>query len=160
MEPTEPRPGELLQAARLEMGLKASRLAGLLDVSETTVSRWENDHQTPRRRQQIELCRVLDKAPEELRFEEGLLDMDRRKFVRSITAALGTAATAPLLERTGPDSFERLAGAIRRPSRLDPTSIEHLEVVTAMHRELYHTLSSYELLGALVGHLQMVRAQR
>ena len=39
--------GQSLRAARLSMGWKASKLAAVLGVSETTVSRWENGHVLP-----------------------------------------------------------------------------------------------------------------
>lgn len=145
-----------LKAARLAKGWKAARLARELGVSETTLSRWENDHpQQPRRRHQVKLCRILGKDPTDLGFAEDLLDPDRREFTTRILAALGTAAVAPLVASAGGESLQRLAAAARKPSRVGIVAVEHLEVVTQTHRDLYHELNAVELITAVTGHLQV-----
>jgi transcriptional regulator with XRE-family HTH domain len=96
-----------LKAARLAKGWKAARLARELGVSETTLSRWENDHsQRPRRCHQIQLCRILDKDPTELGFAADLLDLDRRKFTTKVLGVLGTTAVGPLLATAGEESLQ------------------------------------------------------
>jgi DNA-binding XRE family transcriptional regulator len=97
MEPVESGALTPLQAARLDKGWKAAKLAAELGVSDTTLSRWENGRQQPTLGHQQRLCEVLDKAP-----------------------------------------------------------VEHLEAVTATHRQLYHHLSSLELVDPVTGHLRGV----
>ncbi len=74
MEPVEPGALTPLQAARLDKGWKAAKLAAELGVSETTLSRWENGRQQPTLGHQQRLCEVLDKAPVELGFQEDILE--------------------------------------------------------------------------------------
>jgi tetratricopeptide (TPR) repeat protein len=124
-------------------------------VSQTTLSRWENGHQQPYRRYRKQLCRVLGKDPVDLGFEEELLEVDRRELVQRLIGALGTLAVKPLVGGAGLESLERLASAAGRPSRVDVTTVEHLELVTQIHRSLYHDLSSAELMPAVIGHLQV-----
>jgi transcriptional regulator with XRE-family HTH domain/tetratricopeptide (TPR) repeat protein len=64
-------------------------------------------------------------------------------------------AVAPLVGHADLEPRERLASAARRPSRVDPVAVEHLELVTQTHRSLYHHLSSAELIPAVTGHLQV-----
>lgn len=144
-----------IRAARVAMGWKAVRLAREIGVSETTLSRWENGHQQPHRRHREQLCRVLGRDPVDLGFEEDLLDVNRRELVQRLIGAFGPAAVTSLVGGAGAESLERLASAARRPSLVDVTAVEHLELVTQTHRMLYHELSSVELVAALTGHLQV-----
>jgi transcriptional regulator with XRE-family HTH domain len=145
-----------LKAARIAKGWKAARLARELGVSETTLSRWENGHsQQPRRRHQVQLCRLLGKDPVELGFAENLLDPDRREFTKKILGVLGGAAIAPLVGQAGVESLERLASAARQPSRVDLVAVEHLEQITQTHRDLYHDQSAADLVTAVTGHLHV-----
>jgi DNA-binding XRE family transcriptional regulator len=87
MEPVEPGALTPLQAARLDKGWKAARLAAELGVSETTLSRWENGRQQPTLRHQQRLCEVLDMDPVELGFQGDILQVGtRREFMRQVTA--------------------------------------------------------------------------
>jgi transcriptional regulator with XRE-family HTH domain len=157
MEPVEPGALSPLQAARLEKGWKAARLAAELEVSETTLSRWENGRQQPTLWHQQRLCEVLDMDPVELGFEGDILEVGtRREFMRQVTALVGTATMEALLDVGGADALDRFSLAVGRPTRVDRATVQHLETVTATHRELYHHLSSFELVDAVTGHLRGV----
>ncbi|SRR6266545_447907 len=156
MEAESPAPSMpvLLKAVREAKGWKASRLAGKVGVSETTFSRWENGHQPPSRRHQRRLCEVLDVEPSELEFEGDLFEVERRRFIKRLLQVVAIGTAVPLLDPEYEDSLERLALAIRRPSHLDVQTVEHLEEITHGHRELYHRLGPFELLGEINGHLR------
>jgi len=157
MEPVEPGALTALQAARLDKGWKAAKLAAELGVSETTLSRWEHGRQQPTLGHQQRLCEALDKEPVELGFQEDILEVGtRREFMRQVTALVGTATMAAVLDLGDPDALDRFSLAVGRPTRVDRATVEHLETVTATHRELYHHLSSLELVDAVTGHLRGV----
>ena len=157
MEPVEPGALTPLQAARLDKGWKAAKLATELGVSETTLSRWEHGRQQPTLGHQQRLCEALDKEPVELGFQEDILEVGtRREFMRQVTALVGTATMAAVLDLGDPDALDRFSLAVGRPTRVDRATVEHLETVTATHRELYHHLSSLELVDAVTGHLRGV----
>jgi transcriptional regulator with XRE-family HTH domain len=157
MEPVEPGALTPLQAARLDKGWKAAKLAAELGVSETTLSRWENGRQQPTLGHQQRLCEVLDKDPVELGFQEDILDVGtRREFMRQVTALVGTATMEAVLDIGGPEELDRFSLAVGHPTRVDRATVQHLETVTATHRELYHHLSSLELVDAVTGHLRGV----
>jgi transcriptional regulator with XRE-family HTH domain len=157
MEAVEPGALAPLQAARLDKGWKAARLAAELGVSETTLSRWEHGRQQPTLGHQQRLCEVLDTDPAELGFQEDILDVGtRREFMRQVTALVGTAAMEAVLDIGGPDELDRFSLAVGRPTRVDRATVQHLEAVTATHRALYHHLSSLELVDAVTGHLRGV----
>jgi len=157
MEPVEPVALSPLQAARLDKGWKAARLAAELEVSATTLSRWENGRQQPTVRHQQRLCEVLDMDPVELGFEGDILAVGtRREFIGQVTALVGTATMEALLDVGGADALDRFSLAVGRPTRVDRVTVQHLETVTATHRELYHHLSSFELVDAVTGHLRGV----
>ena len=157
MEPVEPGALTPLQAARLDKGWKAAKLAAELGVSETTLSRWENGRQQPTLGHQQRLCEVLDKDPVELGFQEDILDVGtRREFMRQVTALVGTATMEAVLDIGGPDELDRFSLAVGRPTRVDRATVQHLEAVTATHRQLYHHLSSLELVDPVTGHLRGV----
>jgi tetratricopeptide (TPR) repeat protein len=126
-------------------------------VSETTLSRWENGRQQPTLRHQQRLCEALDKDPVELGYEGEILDVGtRREFLRQVTAVVGTATMEAFLDVGGPDALDRFSLTVQRPTRVDRATVEHLEAVTGTHRELYHRLSSFELVDAVTGHLRGV----
>ena len=126
MEPVEPGALTPLQAARLDKGWKAARLAAELGVSETTLSRWEHGRQQPTLGHQQRLCEVLDKDPVELGFQEDILDVGtRREFMRQVTALVGTATMEAVLDLGGPDELERFSLAVERPSRVDRAPVHH-----------------------------------
>jgi transcriptional regulator with XRE-family HTH domain len=157
MEPVEPGALTPLQAARLDKGWKAAKLAAELGVSETTLSRWEHGRQQPTLGHQQRLCEVLDKDPVELGFQEDILDVGtRREFMRQVTALVGTATMEAVLDIGGPDELDRFSLAVGRPTRVDRATVQHLETVTATHRQLYHHLSSLELVDPVTGHLRGV----
>jgi transcriptional regulator with XRE-family HTH domain len=157
MEPVEAGALTPLQAARLDKGWKAAKLAAELGVSETTLSRWENGRQQPTLGHQQRLCEVLDKDPVELGFQGDILEVGtRREFMRQVTALVGTATMEAVLDLGGPDALDRFSLAVGHPTRVDRATVQHLETVTATHRELYHHLSSLELVDAVTGHLRGV----
>jgi transcriptional regulator with XRE-family HTH domain len=157
MEPVEPGALTALQAARMDKGWKAARLAAALGVSETTLSRWENGRQQPTLRHQQRLCEVLDMDPIELGFEGDILQVGtRREFMRQATALVGTATMEAVLDIGGPDALDRFTLAVDHPTRVDQATVQDLETVTATHRQLYHHLSSFELVDAVTGHLRAV----
>jgi transcriptional regulator with XRE-family HTH domain len=157
MEPVEPGALTPLQAARLDKGWKAARLAAELGVSETTLSRWENGRQQPTLGHQQRLCEVLDKDPVELGFQGDILEVGtRRDFMRQVTTLVGTATMEAILDIGDPDALDRFSLAVGHPTRVDRATVQHLETVTATHRELYHYLSSLELVDAVTGHLRGV----
>jgi transcriptional regulator with XRE-family HTH domain len=157
MEPVEPAALTPLQAARLDKGWKAARLAAELGVSETTLSRWEHGRQQPTLGHQQRLCEVLDMDPVELGFQGAILDVGtRREFMGQVTALVGAATMEAFLDIGGPDALDRYSLAVGRPTRVDRATVQDLETVTATHRELYHRLSSFELVDAVTGHLRGV----
>jgi transcriptional regulator with XRE-family HTH domain/tetratricopeptide (TPR) repeat protein len=157
MEPVEPGALTPLQAARLDKGWKAAKLAAELGVSETTLSRWENGRQQPTLGHQQRLCEVLDKDPVELGFQGDILEVGtRREFMRQVTALVGTATMETVLDVGGPDALDWFSLALGHPTQVDRATVQHLETVTATHRELYHHLSSLELVDAVTGHLRGV----
>jgi tetratricopeptide (TPR) repeat protein len=126
-------------------------------VSETTLSRWEHGRQQPTLGHQQRLCEVLDKDPVELGFQGDILEVGtRREFMRQVTALVGTATMEAVLDIGGPDALDRFSLAVGHPTRVDRATVQHLETVTATHRELYHHLSSLELVDAVTGHLRGV----
>jgi transcriptional regulator with XRE-family HTH domain len=157
MEPVEPAALTPLQAARLDKGWKAARLAAELGVTETTLSRWEHGRQQPTLRHQQRLCEVLDMDPVELGFQGAILEVGtRREFMGQVTALVGTATMEAFLDIGGPDALDRYSLAVRHPTRVDRATVQRLETVTATHRELYHHLSSLELVDPVTGHLRGV----
>jgi transcriptional regulator with XRE-family HTH domain len=158
------------------MGWKASKLAAVLGVSETTVSRWENGHQVPSRFHRERIHQVLGITPpheggptspraaqfppthlEELLIEWGVSVGNRREFLKQLAGAVGIAALAPLLELSDGEPLHRLSRIMQQPRAVDAATIEHLEAVTAAQRELYHSLTSEELIQAVTGHLRLAK---
>src|SRR5215207_1243104 len=138
-------------------GLEGGETRRRARVSETTLSRWEHGRQQPTLGHQQRLCEVLDKAPVELGFQEDILDVGtRREFMRQVTALVGTATMEAVLDLGGPEELDRFSLAVGRPTRVDRATVQHLETVTATHRELYHQLSSLELVDPVTGHLRGV----
>jgi hypothetical protein len=83
-----------------------------------------------------------------------------RALLAQVAAILGVAGGPDMRSvvgqhvHTGP--LDRLSLAVRRPTRVDKVTVDRLERVTAIHRELYHSLSSYELVDEVTGHLHAV----
>ncbi len=59
-------------------------------------------------------------------------------------------------EQPGHDLLDRLALGARTPRAADAGKVERLELIAAIHRELYHSCSPSELIDALRGHLTAV----
>jgi tetratricopeptide (TPR) repeat protein len=76
--------------------------------------------------------------------------------MRQVTALVGTATMETVLDLGGPDELDRFSLAVERPTRVDRATVQHLEAVTATHRQLYHHLSSLELVDPVTGHLRGV----
>jgi hypothetical protein len=93
---------------------------------------------------------------EQLLNEWGISVGNRREFLKQLAGAVGIAALAPLLELSDGEPLHRLSHMIQRPA-LDASVVEHLEVVTAAQRELYHGLTSEELIQAVTGHLRLAK---
>src|SRR5260370_18765499 len=158
------------------MGWKASKLAAVLGVSETTVSRWENGHQVPCRFHRERIHQVLGITPpheggptspraaqfppthlEELLIEWGVSVGNRREFLKQLAGAVGIAALAPLLELSDGEPLHRLSRIMQQPRAVDAATIEHLHAVTAPQRAAYHSLTSEELIQAVTGHLRLAK---
>jgi transcriptional regulator with XRE-family HTH domain len=124
MEPVEPAALTPLQAARLDKGWKAARLAAELGVTETTLSRWEHGRQQPTLRHQQQLCEVLDMYAVELGFQGAILEVGtRREFMGQVTALVGTATMEAFLDICGPDALDRYSLAVgTRPGSTGPQS--------------------------------------
>ena len=156
MEPVEPGALTPLQAARLDKGWKAARLAAELGVSETTLSRWENGRQQPTLGHQQRLCEVLDKDPAELGFQGTYSTWEPagNSCARS-PRLVGTATMETVLDLGGPDALDRFSLAVGRPTR----GPRHSPAPRGGHGDapsLYHHLSSLELVDAVTGHLRGV----
>jgi tetratricopeptide (TPR) repeat protein len=76
--------------------------------------------------------------------------------MRQVTALVGTVTMETVLDLGGPDALDRYSLAVGRPTRVDHTTVQQLEAVTATHRQLYHRLTSFELVDAVTGHLHGV----
>ncbi|MGH3834675.1 MAG: hypothetical protein ACRDSF_03070 [Pseudonocardiaceae bacterium] len=87
--------------------------------------------------------------------DDGALACSAHVFTNKVLGALGAAAELPLAGYASIESLERLVSAARQPSRVDLVVVEHLELVTQTHRDLYYDLSSAELVAAVTGHLQV-----
>ncbi|MGH4008020.1 MAG: helix-turn-helix domain-containing protein, partial [Pseudonocardiaceae bacterium] len=88
-------------------------------------------------------------------FDADALACSSRVFTEKILGAVGAATEAPLIGYASIGSLERLASAARQPSQVGPVVVDHLELVTQTHRDLYYDLSSAELVAAVTGHLQV-----
>jgi len=138
-------------------------------VDATMVSRWERGSRRPRPRYVRLLCRLFDLPAEEL----GLVDDDaapwptswsaadeearRRDFIRELAGLFRIAPIPPAVEPPGPEPWERLTRALRRPGRVDPATVDDLERITTALQSLEPTMvSSHLLLGPAVGHLESV----
>jgi hypothetical protein len=93
---------------------------------------------------------------EQLLNEWGISVGNRREFLKQLAGAVGMAALAPLLELSDGEPLHRLSRKIQRPA-VDASVVEHLEAVTAAQRELYHGLTSEELIQAVTGHLRLAK---
>ncbi len=154
------------------------RLAATLDEAElgvdaTMVSRWERGTRRPRPRYVRLLCHLFELPAEQLGIVEdadlvGLPehstdaleddDVERRDFIRKVSALLGVAALPmPRFEPAGQEPWERLARALRQPGRVDDETVDHLEQVTVALHSLGPTqVGSRALLGPVTGHLDAI----
>jgi tetratricopeptide (TPR) repeat protein len=138
----------------------------------SNISRWENGHRQPDGFHRQVLFRIYRPLTAEASDSGSLLlspfvimpgaadrpgsDMNRREFLRHAAQTVGAAALAPALGSADPDASDRLSTALRRPSQVDAAAVEDLEKVTAAHRRMYHSFTSFELIGVVVGHLRTV----
>jgi hypothetical protein len=81
-----------------------------------------------------------------------LEDVNRRQFLGGMAGVIGLAG----LGSSDPEPWERLAHAIRRPKRIDPAVVAHLEQVTVALETLEPRLSPSALVGPVVGHLNAI----
>lgn len=79
--------------------------------------------------------------------------MKRRKLLRLLGWAVSAAASAPLLDGLHPDEQTRVTQALEAPTRIDATTIDHIEAV------LWRCIRQDDALGAQAT-LDTVRAQR
>jgi hypothetical protein len=77
--------------------------------------------------------------------------MQRRAFLQNIGVTAGFAVTSVAVQ-----PWERLAAALRQPSRLDREIVAELEHVTVTLEGLESQVSPKALLGPVVGHLDTV----
>lgn len=96
--------GQLLEGARTRLALSQGALAGLLEVSQQTVSRWEQGASRPRPRLVAKLAEVLDLDVAEL---TAAVDGTTSPTASARTGRL-VGDTAPLRPRTPMLPFQRL----------------------------------------------------
>jgi tetratricopeptide (TPR) repeat protein len=111
--------------------------------------RWERGEHKPGERYRILLAEVYDdSAPDELQPESILDDMQRRPFLRGLSAFIGLAAASAFIE-----PWERLSHALRHPSRVDRATVSSLESLTVMLESRESQENPRALLGPVEGHL-------
>jgi len=154
------------------------RLAATLDEAElgvdaTMVSRWERGTRRPRPRYVRLLCHLFELPAEQLGIVEDIDlvvlpehaadaleddDVERRDFIRRVSALLGVAALPMArFEPAGQEPWERLARALRQPGRVDDETVDHLDQVTSALQSLGPTQgSSRALIGPVTGHLDAI----
>jgi len=102
--------------------------------------------------------RIGDPPADDRHHDNGATDGERA-LLAQVAAILGVAG-GPDMGMVGPHAHtgpvDRLSLAVRHPTRVDTVTVDRLERVTAIHRELYHSLSSYELVDEVTGHLHAV----
>ena len=136
-------------------------------VDATMISRWERGSRRPRPRYVRLLCRLFELPAEELGLGEhdtepwgvspSTADEEarRRDFIREMAELFRVAPLPPSAEPPGLEPWERLLRALRRPGRVEPTTVADLERVTIALQSLEPTLvSSDVLLGPTIGHLE------
>jgi transcriptional regulator with XRE-family HTH domain len=144
-----------------------------LGVDATMVSRWERGTRRPRPRYVRLLCRLFELPAEQLGWVEDddveptqeqtrdALeddDVERRDFIHRLAGLLGAAAVpVPPFDPMGPEPWERLARALRRPGQVGAETVDHLERVTIDLQRLGPArISSREVLGPVTGHLDAI----
>ena len=68
--------GQFMKCTRLEKGLTQLQLGNILDVSDKTISKWENNNGFPDPLYQMPLCEALEITLEEL--HSGRLNIEKR----------------------------------------------------------------------------------
>jgi transcriptional regulator with XRE-family HTH domain len=128
-----------------------------LGVNGTMVGRWERGERQPRGIYRGLLAILYDTTTEALGLyqpaasERVLEEMQRRAFLQHLGKMTGVAVAS-----TAVAPAERLAAALRQPSRLDREIITELEHVTITLEGLESQVSPKALLGPVTGHLDAV----
>jgi tetratricopeptide (TPR) repeat protein len=84
----------------------------------------------------------------------GLNEVQRREFLRVMAAVVGDTTLAPLSTALPAEAWERLAGTLRRPSRIDTATLADLEKVTVTLERSERDVRPRSLLGPTLGHLE------
>ncbi len=136
-----------LVRAEVDLGLSPSQTDG------HSVGRWERGERRPRPHAVQALCHLFRRTPVQLGLvDEGSEEPDviRREFLRLGGVLVGAAAIGH------PDSlepWERLARAMRHPSRTDLEAVGHLEQLTVTFENLEAQASPRTLIRPVAGHL-------
>jgi transcriptional regulator with XRE-family HTH domain len=153
--------------------LAAKRGEPELGVDATMVSRWERGTRRPRPRYVRLLCNLFELPAEQLgiitpddlalipagrrdAIEEQ--DVERREFIRKASTLMGvTVIPAIRPDLAGPQPWERLSRALRRPGLVDGETITHLGQITTALESLGPTaVSSQVIFGPVTGHLDAI----
>ncbi len=165
----EKRPNTQLRRERELRGWSQKVLAEHIGTNEQTVTRWESGNHKPSKYFQAQLCQLFGKSAEELGFmvhttakeearpEEASTiegkDMDRRDFLRVV----GTSVLAPTAQSMfDVEPWERFSKVLQQPSRLDKTTLDHLELLVKNTWQLIPDVTgvvSYELRDYTLSHL-------
>lgn len=164
----ELQPNERLRRAREIKGWSQRKVAEELGTNENMISRWECGESKASPFYREKLCILFEKSALELGFleqpissqslhtslqEPGNQEMNtsRRRFLESL-GVVGTALAAQDL--LAPAPWDRLSTALAKPTGIDATTLNNLEVITKSYWQLRTGISSRELLNGVVGHLQ------
>ena len=107
------------------------------------------------------LSRAVKQGIIEAAREVGSQDMDplRRQLLEQIFALTGVAMALPQDELANVDILERLAKALKKPTRIDQTTLTHLESVTRKKRQQFVQSEGadwYDLFCEASGHLNVI----
>jgi transcriptional regulator with XRE-family HTH domain len=150
--------------------LAAKRGDPELGVDATMVSRWERGTRRPRPRYVRLLCNLFELPAQQLGIIEAedlaLItasrqdpieeqDVERRDFIRKVSTLMGVAALPVIRPNlAGPQPWERLSRALRRPGLVDRETVTHLgQITTALESLGLTPVSSHAIFGPVTGHL-------
>jgi transcriptional regulator with XRE-family HTH domain len=126
--------GQRLRRLRVDSGLSQAKLARLVPVSQSTLSRYESDTQSVD-------AHTAERLDELLKADGGLV-------------ALRPAAAVELA--LTPDDRDRIRHHVAYPSRVDGTTVQALADVLAAQRRLDDTLGPNLIIPATLAQMEMV----
>ena len=171
-----------LRAARAKMHWSMEVAAEKVGVSKTSIARWENGEQKPRGTSLDLVCAAYGMSAEEL----GLVDEDttdilqmhqdtlianskdglpivfsqdiakRRSFLQAILHTVCVVLFLPTEELLRSDAQAAIVEAIKRPSSIDNSVLDHLEVMTRYYWKVRANITTSTLLNSIIGHFQML----